>query len=54
LVDSYAKKLISAILFQFEYDELLEIISEKEISPLPFQWALAVREGLPGQECISA
>ncbi|HET9136494.1 MAG TPA: hypothetical protein VFO76_07650 [Candidatus Kapabacteria bacterium] len=51
-VDSYAKELLSAMLFRSEYDELLEMVSEKEISPLLFQWALAVREGLPGQECV--
>ncbi len=50
-LDSYAKELTTAMLFRTDYEELLHMVSEKEISPLLFQWALAVREGINGQEC---
>ena len=50
-LDSYAKELASSMLFRTDYDELLQMVSEKEISPLLFQWALAVREGMSGREC---
>jgi len=43
-LDSYAKELTSAMLFRTRYEELRQMLSEKEISPLLFQWALAVRE----------
>ncbi len=49
-LDSYAKELTTAMLFRSEYEELLLMVTEKEISPLLFQWALAVREGINGQE----
>jgi hypothetical protein len=45
-IDSYAKELVSAMLFRSEYETLFEMLSDKEISPLLFQWALAVRDGV--------
>ncbi len=52
-LDSYAKELTSAMLFQTDYEELKKMLSEGEISPLLFQWSLAIREGMgPGSEIV--
>ena len=50
-LDSYAKELTTAMLFRSGYEELLQMVAEKEITPLLFQWALAVRDGINGKEC---
>jgi hypothetical protein len=51
-LDSYAKGILSAMLFRTRYEELRQMLSEKEISPLLFQWALSVRDELGDGELL--
>jgi len=51
-LDTYAKDLVTAMLFESDYTQLKQMLQEKEISPLLFQWVLAVRESEGGLSCV--
>ena len=51
-LDKYGKELLSTMLIMSSYEELFELLQDREISPLLFQWSLAVRDGVAGSQLI--